>query len=136
MSNIQRVTVALHNGRFHLTESAKIDDLNPKALILCAAAECAGYTIMNILQKEHITPKSLEITAQGTLNTSSLQPISQYEQFEMSYRVECRKISEQSRVSEAVVEAHNEKCGVIAMLRKIAPVSHDISVVSTETTTL
>ena len=132
MNNIQKVTVVLRNGRFRLAESAKADDLNPKALILCAAAECAGYTIMSLLQQHHISPKSIEITARGSLNTMVLQPISQYEQFDIAYNVECRNIGDQEAVSEAVLEAHNEKCGVIAMLRKIAPVSHEISVISTE----
>lgn len=132
MDNIQKVTVVLRNGRFRLAESAKADDLNPKALILCAAAQCAGYTIMSLLQKHHISPKSIEITARGSLNTMVLQPISQYEQFDIAYNVECRNIGDQEAVSEAVLEAHNEKCGVIAMLRKIAPVSHEISVISTD----
>lgn len=132
MDNIQKVTVVLRNGRFRLAESAKADDLNPKALILCAAAQCAGYTIMSLLQKHHISPKSIEITARGSLNTIVLQPISQYEQFDIAYNVECRNIGDQEAVSEAVLEAHNEKCGVIAMLRKIAPVSHEISVISTD----
>ena len=132
MNNIQKVTVVLRNGRFRLAESAKADDLNPKALILCAAAECAGYTIMSLLQKHHISPKSIEITARGSLNTMVLQPISQYEQFDIAYNVECRNIGDQEAVSEAVLEANNEKCGVIAMLRKIAPVSHEISVISTD----
>lgn len=132
MNNIQKVTVVLRNGRFRLAESAKADDLNPKALILCAAAQCAGYTIMSLLQKHHISPKSIEITARGSLNTMVLQPISQYEQFDIAYNVECRNIGDQEAVSEAVLEAHNEKCGVIAMLRKIAPVSHEISVISTD----
>lgn len=132
MNNIQKVTVVLRNGRFRLAESAKADDLNPKALILCAAAECAGYTIMSLLQKHHISPKSIEIAARGSLNTMVLQPISQYEQFDIAYNVECRNIGDQEAVSEAVLEAHNEKCGVIAMLRKIAPVSHEISVISTD----
>ncbi len=133
MSNIQKVTVELRNGRFRLIDAAKADDLNPKALILCAAAQCSGYTIMNILQKEKIMPKSLEITVEGALNTETLQPSSQYDNFTAIYNIECRNISDQNSVSEAVLESHNEKCGVIAMLRKIAPVSHEISVVSTET---
>jgi putative redox protein len=87
---------------------------------------------MSLLQKHHISPKSIEITARGSLNTMVLQPISQYEQFDIAYNVECRNIGDQEAVSEAVLEAHNEKCGVIAMLRKIAPVSHEISVISTE----
>ena len=42
MSNTQRVTVELKNGKFRLAEGLKADDLNPKALILYSAAQCAG----------------------------------------------------------------------------------------------
>ena len=132
MSNIQQVTVELRNGRFRLIDAAKADDLNPKALILCAAAQCSGYTIMSILREDAITPKSIEISVEGALNTKALLPSSVYDNFKVSYKVECRHIGDQNAVSKAVLEAHNEKCGVIAMLRKIAPVSHEISVVSTE----
>ena len=133
MSNIQKVTVELRNGRFRLIDAAKADDLNPKALMLCAAAQCSGYTIMSILKKDNTTPKSIEISVEGALNTATLLPTSEYDNFKVSYKVECRHIGDQNAVSEAVMEAHNEKCGVIAMLRKIAPISHEISVVSTET---
>jgi hypothetical protein len=60
MNNTQKVSVELKNGKFMLANAAKIEDLNPKALIICAAAECAGYTIMHILRKDtlpkHTTP--------------------------------------------------------------------------------
>lgn len=135
MNNTQKVTVELRNGRFRLIDSAKADELNPKALILCAAAQCAGYTIMSLLHQDHITPKSLVISAEGRLNTDTLQPSSMYEYFAVQYNIECKKLSDQKSVSEATLKAHNEKCGVIAMLRKIAPVAHEISVVSTEQTT-
>lgn len=134
MKSIQHVKVELRNGRFRLADAAKMDDLNPKALMLCAAAQCTGFTIMGILSKDKIMPKTLEITVEGWLDTPTLQASSKYEKFKVSYNVECRNIVDQNAVSEAVLEAQEHKCGVIAMLRKIAPVEHDISVVSTETT--
>lgn len=133
MSNIQKVTVELRNGHFRLIDTAKADELNPKALILCAAAQCSGYTVMSILQKKNISLKSFEISVEGVLNTKTLQPSSVYESFKITYNIECHHIGDQDDVSDAVLESHNEKCGVIAMLRKIAPISHNISVVSTET---
>ena len=53
MSNTQRVSVELKNGKFRLVEGQKTDDLNPKSLMLYAAAECAGLTIMGILNHFH-----------------------------------------------------------------------------------
>lgn len=133
MNNTQKVTVELKDGKFKLANAAKIEDLNPKALIICAAAECAGYTIMHILRKDNIEPKRLEITVEGTLDTPMLAPESQYVGFNVRYNIDCKNIADQSRLSSAVRQAQEYQCGVIAMLRRIAPVSHDISIVSTET---
>ena len=133
MENIQKVTVCLRNGRFRLPNMAKVDDLNPKALVLCATAQCAGYTIMGILQKHKITPKSLEITVEGTLNTEKLQAESRFRSFLISYNVECKSLDEQQQVSQAIYDAQESKCGLIDLIKCAAPVSYDISIVSTET---
>lgn len=133
MENIQKVTVCLRNGRFRLPNMAKVEDLNPKALVLCATAQCAGYTIMGILQKHKITPKSLEITVQGTLNTEKLQAESRFRSFLIRYNVECKSLDEQQQVSQAIYDAQESKCGLIDLIKCAAPVSYDISIVSTET---
>ena len=133
MSNTQRVSVELKNGKFRLTNGQKTDDLNPKSLILYAAAECAGLTVMGMLRKEEITPKRFEITVEGTLDTPTLTAESRYRSFSVAYNVECKSLSNQNSVSNAIHEAQQSKCGVVAMLKKIAPVSHDIAIVSSET---
>ena len=53
MENRQKVTVELKNGRFRLLNSAKADDLNPKAMVLCATAQCAGLTVMCFSKKQN-----------------------------------------------------------------------------------
>lgn len=133
MNNTQKVTVELKNGRFRLPNMAKADDLNPKAMVLCAAAQCAGFTVMGLLQKNKVIPKSLEITIEGTLDTPTLAPESQYVGFNVRYNVDCKSLADQNTISSAVRQAQEYQCGVIAMLRRIAPVSHDIAIVSTET---
>lgn len=133
MSNTQRVSVELKNGKFRLTGGQKTDDLNPKSLILYAAAECAGLTVMGMLRKEEITPKRFEITVEGTLDTPTLMAESRYTSFSVAYNVECKSLSNQNSVSNAIHQAQQSKCGVVAMLKKIAPVSHDIAIVSSET---
>lgn len=132
MDNTQKVTVELKNGRFRLPNMAKADDLNPKALILCATAQCAGFTIMGLLQKNKVTPKSLEITIEGTLNTEKLQANSRFRSFVVNYNVECRSLNDQQYVSQAIYDAQESECGLIALLKSAAPVSYDISIVSTE----
>ncbi len=132
MDNTQKVTVELKNGRFRLPNMAKADDLNPKAMVLCAAAQCAGFTVMGLLQKNNVTPKTLEITIEGSLNTEKLQADSRFRSFVITYNVECKSLNDQQYVSQAIYDAQEHKCGLIALLKCAAPVSYDISIVSTE----
>lgn len=133
MNSTQKVSVELKNGRFRLRGVARIEDLNPKALLLYSTAQCAGLTIMGILGKDRISPKSMEITVEGTLDTEKLQASSIFRSFRLSYNIECRSITEQNAISRAVNNAQEYACGMVAMLCYIAPVSHEISIVSTET---
>ena len=49
--NKQSVTVELiDEGKFQV-KGGSADDLNPKALILCGAAKCAGFTVMSLDRK-------------------------------------------------------------------------------------
>lgn len=131
--NKQTVTVKLVDGGKFRVKDGSADDLNPKALILCGAAKCAGFTIMGLLKKDKITPKTLEITVEGMLDTPTLQPGSHFRSFNVIYDLECDTLSQQDTVSRAVTMAQEKYCGTIDMLRKIAPVAHEISIVSTET---
>lgn len=132
-NNLQKVTVKLADGKFCLAGGASSDDLNPKALMLCATAKCAGLTIMALLEKRgNPKPKSMEITVEGQLNTPTLRGDSVYESFEVIYNVECHRLEDQEPISQAVERAQERTCGMVVMLRKIAPVSHVIEVVSTE----
>ena len=88
---------------------------------------------MGILQKKKITPKLLEITVEGTLNTEKLQAESRFRSFEIIYRVECKTLDDQQHVSQAIYDAQESKCGLIDLLKCAAPISYDISIVSTET---
>lgn len=132
MENKQKVTVELKNGRFRLLNSAKADDLNPKAMVLCATAQCAGLTVMGLLHKHKVTPKKLEITIEGTLNTEKLQASSRFHNFTIAYNVECKSLNDQQYISQAIYDAQEHECGLIAMLKCSAPVSYDIAIVSTE----
>ena len=61
------------------------------------------------------------------------QPGSHFRSFNVIYNLECDTIEEQSIVGRAVTQAQEKYCGTVDMLRKIAPVAHEISIVSTET---
>lgn len=130
---IEKVTV-------HLTEESKFEPgagrtcnaMNPKELLLYAAAQCAGQTLMMILQKGHVVPKRLEIAYSGELSTPTLEAASRFVSFHVSYNIACGAEDDQVKVSRAVRLAHERYCGLTQMLRMIAPVTHEVAVVSTQ----
>ncbi|MEG1622115.1 MAG: OsmC family protein [Alistipes sp.] len=127
------VTVQMsQESKVCLLDQMDTNELNPKRLLLYAAAKCAGLTLMHIFEKERATPKRVEITISGELSTDKLMPESIFTSFNVIYNVECGSIDEQTKVSRAVTLTHDKYCGLMRMLRMIAPVSHEIAVVSTE----
>lgn len=131
--NTLKVTVELtRNGRFRLEGSQKIESLSPKALMLCAAAKCAALTIQAILQKGRITPKALTVSVEGVIGNPEAQAASRFSSFNVIYNAQCRKPSDYDAVNRAINLTHDKYCGTIAMLRMIAPVTHQISVLKEE----
>lgn len=129
----QSITIQAEDlGKFILAKSRELDKLNPKELLLYSTALCAGFTIQAIAEKEYVKLLKLEITMSGELDTEKVEGRSQFVSFDIAYNVECKHISEQTRVSNAVRLAHDKYCGGLSMLRKIAPVSHSTSIVSIE----
>ena len=119
-----------HDTTFRLANGVKRDSLNPKEMLLCATAECAGITIMSILAKERIKPKSFEIEMSGELDTDEVAAKSIFHSFHIVYNIECSQLEDQIKVSRAVNLANEKYCGTLQMMRKIAPVSHEIAIVS------
>ena len=120
------------NGHFVLGDPYKLENLNPKELLLYSTALCAGLTLKTIAEKEHVKLLSVEIKMEGELDTEKVEGRSQFTSFNISYNIECKHIDEQSKVSHAVHLANDKYCGGLAMLRKIAPLSHSVSIVSIE----
>ena len=128
-----KITIEMDKeGQFHPV-GKKVEEMNPKELILYATALCASITIKGILDKEHITPKSAEIEMSGTLDTEQVMAKSIYRSFNILYRIECNTISEQSKIVLAITATTEKYCGTLQMLRRIAPLSHEVSIVSIET---
>ena len=129
----QSITIhATENGKFALAKPCELEKLNPKELLLYSTALCAGMTTLSIAEKERVKLLKLEIKMSGELDTEKVEGKSQFVSFDIAYNVECKHISEQSKASNAVRLANDKYCGGLAMLRKIAPVSHSISIVSIE----
>lgn len=130
---IEKITVRLDSGSdFKLEEGKGCDELSPKALLLYAGALCAGKTTLMIMEKERIRPKRFEISISGELTTERMEAGSEFRSLHVVYNVECDTDDDQVKVSRAVTLAHEKYCGTMRMLRRIAPVSHEIAVVSTE----
>lgn len=129
----QSITINLgENGKFVLAKPCELEKLNPKELLLYSTALCAGMTTLSIAEKERVKLLKLEIKMSGELDTEKVEGKSVFESFNIAYNIECKHIDDQSKVSHAVQLATDKYCGGLAMLRKIAPVSHSISIVSVE----
>lgn len=128
---IEKVTLQLgEDGKFGPDRPCA--EMNPKELLLYAAAQCTGLTTLMILRKERITPKRFEIGYSGELSTEQLQAESVFRSFHVVYNIECATEDDQTKVSRAATLAQEKYCGMAQMLRKIAEVTYEIAVVSTE----
>ena len=128
-------SISIHtadNGHFVLGNSNKLDKLNPKELLLYSTALCAGLTLQSITEKERVKLLKIEIKMSGELDTDKVEGRSQFISFNIAYNIECKHIEEQTKVSHAVQLTTDKYCGGLNMLRKIAPVSHSVSIVSIE----
>ena len=133
---LEKVTVCLNgDSQFELRHGKHCDRLNPKELLLCATAKCAGLTALEIMGKEKVTPKKFEITVTGDLSTDTLRADSVFTGFNVIYNAEARTADEHVKISRALKLTHDKYCGMVRMLQKIAPVSHEIAIVTTEPVT-
>ena len=126
------ISICPASRRWKSSKSFTSDTMNPKALLLYAAAQCAAQTALMIMQKERITPKRFEISYSGDLSAETVQSESVYRSFHVVYNVECSSEDDQAKVGRALELTHEKYCGMVQMLRRIAPVSREIAVVSTQ----
>ena len=133
MMNVKITTKMEGDKSPTLTNNKQVADLNPKELLLYATAQCTGITLHSILEKERICPKSLEIEVSGALDTETVTARSIYTSFNVAFRIECSTMDEQAKIGRAIRLTTERYCGMIQMLRRIAPLSHEVSIVSIET---
>jgi len=130
---IEKVTVEMtRKDQFSPVNGPSCDRMNPKELLLYAAAQCSGQTVMHLLDKMRIMPRRLEISYSGELDTEQLQAESRFRSFHVIYNVACGEGIEQERVSRAIALAHERYCGLTQMLRRIAPITSEAAIVSVE----
>ncbi len=128
----QKVTVSCRAKEKATTIAPPLGEQNPKELLLCSAAQCALLTLRSIIEKERITPKHIDVEICGDLDTPTVTGQSQFTKFYVTYRIECNTIDEQDKIGRAVRLTNDKYCGLIQMLRRIAPLSHEVSILSVE----
>ena len=127
---IEKVTLQLSGDADFTSEGGpRCEEMNPKTLLLYADAFRRGIVIMD---KERFRPKRFEIGISGELSDETPQSESTFKSFHVVYNIECDTEDDQAKVGRAVTLAHEKYCGMMQMLRKVAPVSHEIAVVSTD----
>lgn len=111
---IEKVTLQMSgNGKFRTENGTGCDAMNPKTLMLYAAAQCSAQTALMIMQKERITPKRFEISYSGDLSAETVQSESVYRSFHVVYNVECSSEDDQAKVSRALELTHEKYCGMV-----------------------
>ena len=86
---------------------------------------------MGLLKERASSLKNLELTIEGTLSTPTVVAESRFTSFNIIYRAECQTLKDETTISRAINLAHDKYCGLLQMLRKIAPLSHEVSIVAT-----
>ncbi len=131
------VKITLHmdsKHSFELTDGRTLEGLNPKEMLLYATADCAGRTIVSLLKEHVVSIIDLFISVEGTLNTPTVVAESRYTHLNIIYNATCHTLKEQIVISRAVSLAHDKYCGLVQMMRKVAPLSHETAIVTTQET--
>lgn len=128
-----KISITLNDERQPvLSNNADINTLNPKELMLYAAAKCDMLTILGILRENAVLLTEFELSVEGRLSTPTVVAESRFLHFNIIYNARCPKLKDQAIVSRAITLAHDKYCGLVQMYRQIAPVMREISIVTTE----
>lgn len=129
----QKITLRMNaDHTFTMADGRKLESLNPKEMLLFASLDCLSRTINGLLKERISTVKSMELSLEGRLTTPAVVAESQYAHFNVIYNIECHTLKEEMDISRAINLAHDKYCGMLQMLRKIAPLSKEVSIVATE----
>ena len=117
---IEKVTLQLSGDADFTSEGGpRCEEMNPKTLLLYAAAKCVGKTALMIMDKERFRPKRFEIGISGELSDETPQSESTFKSFHVVYNIECDTEDDQAKVGRAVTLAH--ETGIFENPRFFAP---------------
>lgn len=127
----EKATVTMNaEGQIEGHERCRCTEMSPKELMLYAAALCSAKSIMAIMKKEQMTPRQLEITYSGEAEPATTFSSGAFLSFHVTYRAICLSEGDEEKASRAIRLAHDKYCTLTQMLRKIAPISHEIAIVN------
>ena len=129
----QKITLQMTaDHHFVMADGRNTDALNPKEMLLYASLNCLAHTLTSLLKERIKRVKNMELSLEGTLSTPTVVAESTFTHFKVTYRAECHTMKEQEEISHAVNLANDKYCGMLQMLRKIAPLTHETAIVSTD----
>lgn len=129
----QKISLRMNpDHTFTMIDGRSLESLNPKEMLLYASLDCLARTLSGLLKERIATVKNMELSLEGRLTTPAVVAESQYAHFNVIYNIECHTLKEQMDISRAVNLAHDKYCGMLQMLRKIAPLSEETSIVATD----
>lgn len=115
------------NGHSLITDTTVDDGGNdegpsPKRLMLVALAGCAGIDVVSILTKMKVIFSDLSIDVSATLSEETPQT---YKKVTVTYKIKI-PVEDQAKMEKAVKLSEDKYCGVNAMFRAFAEVTHEI----------
>ena len=129
----QKITLQMTpDHHFVVADGRNLEALNPKEMLLYASLDCLARTLASLLKERIKRVKNMELSLEGTLSTPTVVAESTFTHFKVIYRAECHTMKEQEEISHAVNLANDKYCGMLQMLRKIAPLTHETSIVTTD----
>ena len=95
----------------------------PKALMLVALAGCSAMDVISLFQKMRVRFTSIAIDVEA--ETSDTTPMV-YTAFHVTYRIE-GDTGDGNKIAKAIRLSQETYCGVAIMMRKIGPITYEIS---------
>ncbi len=110
----------------HPESEVSCDALDAKSLMLYAAAKGAGMTVASLLTKMGIGYRSVTVSIAGELSQTQYASQSVYTAIDYKFSVECEDPRDHATVSTAVQLVHDKYCGLVRMMKMIAPVTVEV----------
>lgn len=99
------------------------EGVRPKALMLVSLAGCSGLDVVSLFRKMrvHFESLSIHVTAEMSDQIPAI-----YTAFHVTYQVSAHT-DDSVKIEKAIRLSQEKYCGVALMMRKIAPISYEIT---------